>query len=136
MIDARELRIGNWVGYKDHQIKIDGINYFPNDKYKCVYGGNEKKNGSISGQFTFEEINPIPITPDVLEKLGFHKHNNAWVTEDYDERNYTKDYFTIWNLHEREYKLNTTQFAIPITSLHQLMNLYQSLTGTELTYNQ
>lgn len=130
MVDAKELRIGNWVQHTTQwSYRNDGIRPF--------YFQWEERDWYAVGESTMdlnEAICPISITPDILIATGFHKHNNAWVTADYDEKNYMKDYFTVWNIHDGEYKLNTTQFAIEITSLHQLQNLYFALTGEELTY--
>ncbi len=117
MIKSSELREGVWI--------------------KSIHTGPVKVSLFMMGEIADDEtyldhLMPIPLTPELLQKAGLHKHNNAWVTGDYDEKNYMKDYFTIWNVHDGEYKLNTTQFAIEVTSLHQLQNLYYALTSTEL----
>jgi hypothetical protein len=141
MIQVNELRIGNWV--ETYSVMLAGSWY---DKEGKQHGQDVLTEPTIRqkqidildlkiiSESPLATYRPIPLTPEILIACGFHKHNNAWVTADFDEKNYMKDYFTVWNMHEGEYKLNTTQFAIEITSLHQLQNLYFSLTQTELNY--
>lgn len=118
----KELRIGSYVLLeKKHYHKITG------DDLAALDDVAHNKGKRIF------HAKPIPLTPPILTACGFHKFNNAWVPADYDETNYMHDYFTVWNLHDGEYKLNTTQFAIEITSLHQLQTIYFALTGQELT---
>lgn len=127
---ANELRIGNWVDYEKTTHIITAID-------SGNYGRSRWIKQSASEpdyEHTFKEIEPISLTPEILEKAGFHKHNNAWVMPDFNENNYTKDYFTIWD-YDGTYNLNTTQFPIELKSLHQLQNLYFALTGEELEIN-
>jgi len=77
---------------------------------------------------------PIPLTPEVLEKCGFHKQNNAWVPEGHESKGYTTWDFTIWDGGRGEYYYNSAEFPTPLQFLHQLQNLYFALTGEELTY--
>lgn len=106
MIQATELRIGNWVeedGYKKQFSMYD----FP---------------------LSTDSINPIPLTPEILEKCGF-VNDNGWYA------------IHLWNRNElakcMDYdgvSINNSYFDYAITSLHQLQNLYYSLTGKELIY--
>lgn len=129
MIDANEIRRGNWLsnGVKPFQV-TDICDTSVNLEYS--------EGGGHNWIYDLEDdCFPIELSPEVLLACGFHKHNNAWVQEEYDEDNYDKDYFTIWNIKDGEFNLNTSQFPVVLTSLHQLMNVYFSLTGKELIYN-
>lgn len=125
MIQANELRIGNWVQMQD----VPNGSEMPGSMFQwdsAHWWDVETSRLRVS------MLNPIPLTPEILEKCGFHKHNNAWVLDDFSETDYNKDFFTIWNIHDGNYHLNTTNFPVELHSLHQLQNLYFALTGTEL----
>lgn len=124
-IDSKELRIGNKVRQAHATITITQLGL------KTAMATDFNRTGRV----TYKGIHPIPITDKILADYGFHKHNNAWVPADFNENNYLKDYFTIWNTHDGCYNLNTTQFPVEITSIHQLQNLHYFLTGKELIYN-
>lgn len=110
MIQANELRIGNWVNH---------VNEYPAQIRAYDF---EHSN--------FHKINPIPLTPEVLEKCGFvgvksrvndsiHKYRKGGIEiflPEYGFCYYDGDCWTI------------------VKSLHQLQNLYFALTGEELEY--
>lgn len=117
---AEELRIGNYVhekyynrGYKFEPIKLKDI---LSTHIVC----------SLDNAHNFEDIEPIPLTEEILLKCGFEFFDNErifnnFVIEDFHNGNY---YFTAGEgikLHEKH-----------IEYLHQLQNLYFSLTGEEL----
>lgn len=102
---AEELRIGNYIIYqKEHIIKCD---------IKDI-------------ELSEIDREPIPLTEEILLKCGFEFFDNerifnGFVIEDFHNGNY---YFTSGEgikLHEKH-----------IEYLHQLQNLYFSLTGEEL----
>lgn len=114
---ANELRIGNLVMYNDQntgliptpvQIDISDLILIQNGVNECVY-------------------NPIPLTPEILEKAGFkNRYNkNCFLY---------KDKIGGW-----EYQFNGDIFSVGeqviknrLQYLHQLQNLYFALTGEEL----
>lgn len=109
---ANELRIGNWVkGITGNPIKLTGADIF------VLEQGDD--NGLCE---------PIPLTPEVLEKCGFEKSlgvyviNKACIFGSLSKINiYIEDY-------DADY-----EFTCP-EHLHQLQNLYFALTGEELQY--
>lgn len=113
MIKASELRIGNWIVFDGTQLKATS---------NIIHSLDEE-------WFSAE---PIPLTPEILEKCGF----------DCGFSGYKKDgfAFTIWhNGKEGQDKDsfiiqdNVTQCELTtIKYLHQLQNLIFALTGTEL----
>lgn len=92
-------------------------------------------NDDISLMFIKEECNlessycPVKITEEWLLKFGFTGDVNSGFGKDDIELNYitTDDHF------EFEYKTSSKSWMlVPIKYVHQLQNLYFSLTGTEL----
>ena len=135
MIQANELRIGNifWENYGGYKV-ITAIG--------CNSVGDMKNTVSargigftLSGQYDCDAISPVLLTPEILEKCGFEKANDryggylspvfnsgrirlSWYSETDDDWYW---YNGCWNT--------------KIKHLHQLQNLYFSLTGEELTIN-
>lgn len=129
MIKANELRIGNWVNEFGDTVII------------------EKGEEIDSHHQNFE---PIPITPEILEKAGFVKdgfncYNRCiswWSETQLKQLSFSGDYLYI---REGELKENRIKDSIVVLwnkdlhkerfALHQLQNLYFALTGTELEIN-
>lgn len=112
MIDARELRIGNWVisGWSTKPIQVD-LDALSNHVNQIVFCG------------------PIPLTPEILIAAGF-AYNHARINEWWETKEltvYNKDY-----KRKNDKKFEELSYNIEIKYLHQLQNLYYSLTQTEL----
>ena len=76
-----------------------------------------------------QDLPPIQLTPEILEKCGFVNLNYGWTKGDFClfDFNYGKG-----NLNLR---LNAAECPLPIVKhLHQLQNLYFALTGEELIF--
>lgn len=116
---AEDLRLNNWVEIKDQEVKT----------YAQVEGTGNLQH--VAGQlWSIEEIEPIPLTEEWLERFGFEKIlfsiPTAYKTEDgfrvkEDERGYWMQY---------KYGL------VVIKHVHQLQNIYHALTGKELTIKE
>jgi hypothetical protein len=134
MIQANELRIGNYILYLDELYIIDGFQYVeksPLVKYRVHF---KTIDGKLRNSKMQNWINPIPLTKELLEKCGFKDPAEngwalrlglnsidelCWYRQDNSLRYQTKDSgFT------RNYN---TEY------LHQLQNLYFDLVGEELT---
>ena len=149
MIKENELRIGNWVkGPMDEFMQVNILGSFTYPDYTHATGVG------VFGQNGFE---PIPLTPEILEKCGFELYDSD-VDEDYPEFIYQG--YRKWKNKHLYYSAGNTpegnwQFAISrqlsepvrqididndcfvlreLNYLHQLQNLYFSLTGEELNY--
>lgn len=127
MIQANELRIGNWV------IDPDGNPVTVNDIF---YSGQEGINACDNNYecypiLDFDELSPIPLTPEILEKAGFEK----------DKLGYTNGFnFSLYYNHKKDkgnYGAYWKSFeaGVDFKHLHQLQNLYFALTGMELNIN-
>ncbi len=141
MIDAKELRIGNWILFEPNK-KIS--------RWVCVKQIHLKDvltidNGLELGLF-LDEAKPIPLTPEILGKCGFEEikftvgedvRSIKYVIEfgEYDRglliygKQWMMDDFSwyITNKSDDHYETH-----LNLKSLHQLQNLYFSLTQKEL----
>lgn len=127
-MEAKELRIGNWVNH------LDNWSYRqPKTDFKEFYFKWDESDFYALGECTLnlEDVQPIPLTEEILLKCGFEYNNN------YGQFKHPNCplYFT---KHPNNKTLlcfihnctnGTTKF------LHQLQNLYFALTNTELTVN-
>jgi hypothetical protein len=111
MIQAKELRIGNWVYDREDKCDIqimdlDDLRYF-------MY------------------YEPIPLTEEWLLKFEFEKKNNQYILDDYCvELIFDK---TGWLMGEFDFNVdNFNYIGTNINYIHQLQNLYFALTGEEL----
>lgn len=125
MIQANELRIGNWVSYKRKKAVINEI-----DKHVLEVDFNGKRIASLAKNF-----HPIPLTPELLEKAGFRIVNHiggySFYTLDRKGKNRENPPIDI-------YENRTLHNNYPVKHckyLHQLQNLFWCLTGKELTIN-
>lgn len=107
MINASELRIGNWINHDTLGVtKVAGI--------------------TKDADFFAE---PIPLTEEILQKCGFTggytlsiNHGEFW----YDKNILSVSYGS--QVEEGR--------EVPVKSLHQLQNLYFALTGEELNVSE
>jgi len=124
MIQANELRIGNYI--QDKQFKNIGyLKHWISKNMVCV-----KKEFSTSTDH-ISEFEPIELTEELLLKCGFVKNDNCYNYYEFSlEPINEKEYFVIlkYTLPIAWAKLN----QLPISSLHQLQNVYFALTQTEL----
>jgi len=110
MIDARELRIGNNILDNGIVIQVTPATIMDIVQYRVDYYR-------------------ILLTPAILEKCGFIKVKK---TEYYIVSNKDAGTILIVNVIDNEYSLSC--FPVVFQYLHQLQNLYYSLTNTELNF--
>lgn len=131
MIQPSELRLGNWLLLPNGITQVESISA----KWADFTNGYRSDYGAIK---------PVGLSPELLEKAGFVLWKR---TEDGDLwRNgkftlihtYTVDVGnanTIEITNQRAFFLHGYHNDCQIQYLHQLMNLYHSLTGEELSIN-
>jgi hypothetical protein len=134
-IKSEELMIGNWVECNENSKGKGNKNkIYKRIDWSHFLDGKEKP---------IPYIDPIPLTPDILEKCGFIKEmldKNYWF-EYFDEKfeYITNDnsYSEIeWHIGFRE--INSKQdyiFIKDCAKLHLFQNLHKSLTNKELNIN-
>lgn len=107
-MNASELRIGNWVKNLGLDVKIEGYGIAFCAEGKLVY-------------------DPIPLTPEILEKCGFGNGNSEKANVDLWNKYWIGDFELDNNKECFDY-----EGKVSIKYLHQLQNLYFALTGEEL----
>ncbi len=113
MIQANELRIGNWV----YDNVLNGYVQF-----KSFFG-------LCNAETKPEQYSPIPLTSDILDKCGFVKEYDVYSKSAFEIANVTDG-----NGNKSFVLLNGKNPAsVCFYHLHQLQNLYFALTGEELT---
>ena len=117
MIDPKELRIGNVV----ERITVKAWSGTRKDIYTIRTGMDI---------FQCADLNPIPITPEWLERLGFAVGKRS-IYKDFGffEVEYERDQLYI-GINEYQDSLYHIQYV------HQLHNLVYALTGQELIIKQ
>jgi hypothetical protein len=129
MIQPQELRLGSWI-------KINGQ----------VKQLNRKlfKHAVLEG-LGVENIEPIPLTKEILLKCGFSdkEYKDGYIGIDVNSGGIITDFVLTKPLVmgdfqkslSWEYRAGNIPFFNQIEHLHQLQNLFHSLTGTELEIN-
>lgn len=145
MIDAKELRIGNWVNrrFMRSAWTFNGPRPAPEEIVVPVeidsIGLVDGRNGidfSVDADgdvdYTpFKELEGIPLAPELLEKCGLEHYNNEKVD------------YVLFTSHGNDigikkcpgvdgYYLVGDRYRPVITHLHELQNLVFILSGTEL----
>lgn len=138
MINPQELRISNYVEYKGQMLPvlaIDNEAFLSELKYKGLVRLPDKlPNGMVFGSSGIwcAKINPIPITPEILERCGF-EYIDMPVNGYADDKHlcYQQIDGTIVFM---PFCTDDKDCHIHINYLHQLQNLYFALTNQELTF--
>jgi hypothetical protein len=132
-MDIRELRLGNWV--LDHEGEPKQVAYVGETiGLHLEQGGTQKyqHNPILSGDIL--DLKPIPLTSEILEKVGFefHQPDSIFKTGVYRKWNDLNLVALIPSFKSFSLQGQPTARA---SSVHQLQNLYFVLTGTELKIN-
>lgn len=122
MIYPVDLQIKNWIHFDGKPVQVWSIS---EDRLHLDGGGR------ISEYRNDGHCQPITLTPEIFENCGFKKHTHG--TYIY----YRLRHVRIGRLNEGWVKVDSdcAVDSIEFFSLHQLQNLYFSLTGEELKYN-
>ena len=142
MIQPKEVRIGNFVEYDGRVFEL----YTISEELPCL---NTIEFGI--GVVDWNNLKPIPLTAEWLERFGFEKAKNNRYSMPYLrklEDNYRNKILLIpFNEINPEYDKGTysvvvsnksegVEFSVCISSVtyvHELQNTFYALTGTELT---
>ena len=137
MIKANELRIGNYVKMKDYILCVKAIS-------RTVSLGNSNESDYIHDAFNYTFVNPIALTPEILENCGFVKAYEDGIltfTLVVSNKNIApsgNNEYKLFGIKGKEdsiqidYTVNKYWGAKSVHFLHQLQNLYYALTGEEL----
>lgn len=133
MINANELRIGNKVKQAFATLTI--LELYTE---KCLCTDFNRTNIC-----TYKKLDPIPLTPEILEKCGFERvkpKDDDWWT--HPMLSFMNGYYLPYNSWTSAncFEIKSDKFPEVVTHyteakhLHQLQNLFFCLTGTELNY--
>lgn len=134
MIQPNELRIGNlviWDRTNDIEAENEIVEIYNITRSSIrAYTDIEELPEIL---IYYEDIKPIPLTPEWLTRAGFEKNIYGYYVYDILEIGHTttEEYFELELKGTNDdvgYKL------IAIKYVHQLQNLYFALTGTELEF--
>jgi hypothetical protein len=149
---AAELRIGNWVTYNPESVD-DGTEIIPLNVEEILSGGVRLSDG-FDNTYYFDEILPIPLSPELLEAAGFGYYSHKGVVSMEDGGSNEDETTHEWYIQikrtklveaysvsmvkwgEQEYftfQLERGFYRQKIKFLHQLQNLYFTLSGEELS---
>jgi hypothetical protein len=126
MIDTKELRLKNIVRFIDGSIStVEAIGL----------GSVELRDVPYSVINT--GIEPIPLTPAVLEACGFefrYESSRVMLLIIGDHKTETEQSLQFWinTDHISISRCGINAYSAPCDNLHQLQNIYYSLTGQEL----
>lgn len=129
MIKANELRIGNYILYLNEIYIVQGLKYevnAPSEKWRVTFSTID---GKLTNAKTANWINPIPLTPEILEKWCGLRSGSDCIHCNNFFLSIAQNSKGAWEDPERYEGIPYE----PINYLHQLQNLFFALTGTELT---
>jgi len=126
---AKDLMIGDYFQYGKGSITT---------VFQIVF--DRRQGHLINGQIPESHCHPIPLTPEILEKAGFKWeifyqgfYNKAM------SNNSHSPYIILESSLDGIYKIvmfrTSMKIGVSLQYLHQLQNLYFSLTGEELNIN-
>ena len=97
-MDAKDLMIDDWVEVTRTECVADGGHYITWSEYGKVVGITdsyievEVRDGEYNVDAHEDELKPIPLTPEILEKNGFELKGDGWLwceDKDVEEQNYS-----------------------------------------------
>lgn len=155
MLNVNEIRLGNWLWHSQYQkavtvkqIHVQG--YSQNFPAKTIIWFNDDWKAGSKFYSELKQFEGIDITPELLEDYGFYDRiiGKQWVLqiEIFNENQLNEQGVRlVWDdeekkmsieMHSRdeseEFYEQSHFYETKVTELHQLQNLYQSLTGNEL----
>lgn len=143
MIQAKELRIGNLVSLFDFTATVNHLG-------KSTMGYTVD---GINTSATYEVLNPIPLTPEILKMCGFKHGMVEGVTRLRDADDFSEDEgdthywdlrvpkndkveglstFNLVKFGDDDLTFSCQWLRVKLYYLHELQNLYFWLTGIEL----
>ena len=132
MIQVNELRIGNWVwnGYSGYMV----VTELKRESISLRHHQFE-----VDGKYSYSDISPIPLTPEILIACGFKDTRTRRVGFPDDIIEFNNGDYEINVDDGYNFVLATNDYGsmsafVEVKYLHQLQNLYYSLTGQELIY--
>lgn len=140
LIELSELKIGNYLLYKGEIVHVTSLSLDIDDEYEDTIGfcklGETSDEVAAWNRSLYNDLERAPLTPELLERCGFRKladdsyHKSAMLTWRvlYDDFEKAASYCTcVYPELGHRVHLN-----IRIEYVHQLQNIYFTMTGKEL----
>ena len=121
-IKIRELSVGDWVRYRDADANVR-VSSIYSDGYVFIVG--EEDSGISESVNAHHHIEPIPLTPEILEKNGISKtyESDEYAVYKGEGFNVTEYYTELWEFEKHRNRLM-------IRNVHQLQHALR-LAGVE-----
>lgn len=115
-MEAKELMIGDWLFYKG---QFNAFSFKVEQISKRKVGYHAEPNESRMHYIILSECEPIPITPEFLERNGFEKVQSLYYL-----KSLNKVYlcFIEYNIVNNCLFINEGLIPMPITYVHQLQH--------------
>jgi hypothetical protein len=121
MIDAKELRLGNYIKYSNSAFgKGEGTVYAIQDDLIVTNDGTA---------VYLNELEPIPLTKERVVMLGLTF--SGYTSQDKAIYKINDEVWIVKNIVTKKFYLN--EYELELKYVHQFQNLYFSLTNKELT---
>lgn len=116
IMEAKELMIGDWLFYKG---QFNAFSFKVEQISKRKVGYHAEPNESRMHYIILSECEPIPITPEFLERNGFEKVQSLYYL-----KSLNKVYlcFIEYNIVNNCLFINEGLIPMPITYVHQLQH--------------
>ncbi len=126
MVRATEIMVGDWLWYQGQfnafPLKVEQVT-----KRKVGYHADPHENRMY--YLRLHEVQPIPITPEILERNGFEKVQNLLVLQ-WENGVYLSMIFVEYNPENYCLFINDMMFPKPVRFLHELHHILMDC-GTE-----
>lgn len=126
MMDIQELKLGNLIKISPRENE-EGILFLTEIQHSSIIGEMLVPRRGYHFRIKFDEILPLELTQDWLIFLGFNRsadENDVWI----DSKSFIHFKLSAFESGFME----EGKIAVAINSIHQLQNVYLTLTGEEL----
>jgi len=146
LLEPKDLRIGNILLFENRLVHVTTLSMDIDDEYEETIGfcdfGKDTNEICDWNRALCDRLEPVPLSPEILEKLGFEKVTDIETGEEqingyniYSSfKHYWFDVFLNDKNHCCVHYLKVAVFKHP-QFLHEFQNLYFALTGEEITFS-
>lgn len=138
MITSKELRIGNIIGWRTGFGQLVTGPVFQIEPDKIAISQSTPIDDNASGQsfMKLEGVEPIPLTPEWLERLGFEKKDSVYEKKGFNTiADYGGQFISLYD-GGAQLEFGYYNNQIDCSFVHRLQNLYFVIMGEELTLKE
>ena len=117
---ANELMIGDWIYDNYHQAKAR-VNTLTR---ALLWAAVEEKDGSYDDkQLRYEDVQPIPLTTEILERNGFERTGSTYImADDYYDITVHEVSDSIWEVIYTNCEMSLGSQQMYVCNVHQLQH--------------